>query len=187
MLNCAEPESDAFAMRLLLLRHSKSERGEPGQRDQDRTLNKRGRDDAPKIGAYMALHGLLPNLVLVSTARRTRETWERVGPALGTAPKVTYDDRLYESVPDSILSVIREAPATALTVLVIGHNPGLHDTARLLIASGDVELRERLNEALPTSGFVVIDFAGKDWHKLHPQSGRLEMFVTPRLLASTTD
>jgi phosphohistidine phosphatase len=174
-------------MRLMLLRHAKSERAELGQRDHDRTLNKRGRDDAPKIGAYMARHDFLPDLAFVSTARRTRETWDRVAPELGAEPKVTYDDRLYESVPDSILSVIKETPAAAQTVLVVGHNPGLHDTARLLIASGDVELRERLNEALPTSGLVVIDFAGKDWRKLHPRSGRLEVFVTPRLLASATD
>jgi phosphohistidine phosphatase len=187
MLNCGRLKIDAIAMRLILLRHSKSERGEPGQRDRDRTLNKRGRDDAPKIGAYMARHDFLPSLVLVSPAQRTRETWAGVAPELGAPPRVIFDERLYESGPDSILSVIRETPAAAQTVLVVGHNPGLHDTARLLIASGDVELRERLNEALPTSGLVVIDFAGRDWRKLHPRSGRLEVFVTPRLLASATD
>ena len=56
--------------------------------------------------------------------------------------------------------------------------------ARLLIASGDVEARERLNEGLPTAGLAVIDFAGKDWRKLHPHGGRLERFVTPRSLAA---
>jgi phosphohistidine phosphatase len=75
------------------------------------------------------------------------------------------------------------APAVR-TLLVIGHNPGMHDLARLLIASGDVEARERLNEGLPTSGVAVIDFAGKDWRKLHPSSGRLVVFVTPRSLAA---
>ena len=77
---------------------------------------------------------------------------------------------------------LRRAP-----LLVVGHNPGLHETARLLIASGDVEARERLNEGLPTSGLAVIDFAGRDWEKLHPHSGRLERFVTPRLLKAATD
>ena len=71
--------------------------------------------------------------------------------------------------------------------MVIGHNPGLHETARLLIASGDVEARERLNEGLPTAGLAVIDFAGEDWRKLHPHGGRLERFVTPRSLARPTD
>jgi phosphohistidine phosphatase len=59
------------------------------------------------------------------------------------------------------------------TLLVIGHNPGLHDLARMLIASGDVEARERLNEGLPTAG-----------RKLHVHGGRLERFVTPRSLAA---
>jgi phosphohistidine phosphatase len=66
---------------------------------------------------------------------------------------------------------------------VIGHNPGLHDLARLLIASGDVEARERLNEGLPTAGLAVIEFAAETWRKLHPQGGRLERFVSPRSLA----
>ena len=65
--------------------------------------------------------------------------------------------------------------------MVIGHNPGLHDSARLLIASGDVEARERLNEGLPTAALAVIDFAGENWRKLHARGGRLERFVTPAL------
>ncbi len=78
---------------------------------------------------------------------------------------------------------MKETKPAVRTLLVIGHNPGLHDAARLLIASGDVEARERLNEGLPTSGLAVIDFAGKDWRKLHARGGRLERFVTPRSLA----
>jgi phosphohistidine phosphatase len=56
-----------------------------------------------------------------------------------------------------------------------------------LIASGDMEARERLNEGIPTSGLAVIDFALSGWDKLHPHSGRLERFVTPRLLKAETD
>jgi phosphohistidine phosphatase len=59
--------------------------------------------------------------------------------------------------------------------------------ARLLIASGDVEARERLNEGLPTSGLAIIDFAGNNWRKLHPHGGRLERFVTPSSLAAAND
>ena len=66
-------------------------------------------------------------------------------------------------------AVIKDAPAAAHTLLVVGHNPGLHELALLLIASGDVEARERLREKLPTSGLVVIDFAFDEWGKLHPQ------------------
>ena len=72
-------------------------------------------------------------------------------------------------------------------LLVVGHNPGLHDLAVRLIAAGDVETRERVAEKLPTSGLVVIELAFDDWSKLHPSSGRLERFVSPRLIEAATD
>jgi len=172
-------------MRLLVLRHAKSEKAAPGLNDRDRCLNPRGRADAPRIGGYMAHHSLLPGAAIVSPARRTRETFERVAAAWSAPCPVRYLDRLYNAGPDAILDVMREGSAQIL--LVIGHNPGLHEAARLLIASGDVETRERLNEALPTSGLAVIDFPGNDWRRLDPRSGRLERFVTPRSLKAAAD
>ena len=142
-----------------------------------------GKSDVPVIGAYMAHHALIPDLVMVSTAERTRQTWERVAAALPTPPRVAYEDRLYNAGAEAIIALVKRTAPTVRTLLVVGHNPGLHDTARRLIASGDVETRERLNEGLPTSGLAVIDFAGKDWRKLHPHGGRLERFVSPRSLA----
>jgi len=170
-------------MRLMLLRHAKAEKAEPGQRDQERSLNARGRSDAETIGAYMARHKLLPDLAVVSSSRRTRETWERLFSVLAAEVAVSFEDHLYNARTDAILAVAKQTKSSVRTLLLIGHNPGFHDAARLLIASGDVEARERLNENLPTSGLVVIDFAGKDWRKLHAHGGRLEHFVTPRTLA----
>jgi phosphohistidine phosphatase len=172
-------------MRLLLLRHAKSEKGGPEMDDRDRGLNPRGRADAPRIGGYMAHHGLLPGAALVSPARRTRETFELLIGAWPAPCPVRYVDQLYNAGAEAIVNIIRQASAE--TLLVIGHNPGLHDATRLLIASGEVEARERLNEALPTSGLAVIDFPGRNWRKLHPRSGRLERFVTPRLLKAAAD
>jgi phosphohistidine phosphatase len=171
-------------MRLMLLRHAKSEKAEPGTRDHERGLNARGQNDAPLIGAYMARHALVPDLVVVSTAERTRETWDRLAAALSARPRVAYEDRLYNAGAEAILALVRKTEPGVRTLLVIGHNPGLLDVARLLIASGDVEARERLNEGLPTSGLAVIDFAAKTWRKLHPHGGRLERFVSPRSLAA---
>jgi phosphohistidine phosphatase len=171
-------------MRLILLRHAKTEKAEGGMRDHERRINARGENDAPLIGAYMARHRLIPDRVLVSTATRTRQTWERVAGELSSKPRVVYEDRLYNAGGDAIVALVKETKPDAGALLVIGHNPGLHDAARLLIASGDVEARERLNEGLPTSGLAVIDFAGKDWRKLHPSGGRLVVFVSPRSLAA---
>lgn len=184
MLDCHMLEIDPAAMRLLVLRHAKSEKAEPGMPDRDRPLNARGQRDAATIGAYIARHRLAPDLALVSTAQRTHETWERVAAALSMPPAPIYEERLYNAGGNAILAVIRQIDGIARTLLVIGHNPGLHDLARTLIASGDVEWRERLNEGLPTAGLAVIDFAVENWRKLHAHGGRLERFVTPRSLAA---
>jgi phosphohistidine phosphatase len=187
MLDCRAREIDAAAMRLMLLRHAKSEKAEPGQQDRDRRLNARGRGDAARMGAYMAQHGLVPDRALVSPAMRTRETWECVGPALAKRPPVDYVERLYESRPEMILAAIREVDVSASSLLVIGHNPSLQEMAAALIGTGDVDGRERLDEGLPTAGLVVIDFAGLDWPGLRPRGGRLERLVTPPLLKAATD
>jgi phosphohistidine phosphatase len=174
-------------MRLLIFRHAKADKGVPGTRDRDRPLNPRGHQDAARMGAYMAHHAMLPDRVLVSPSRRTRETWDSLADAFSNDIPVECEDRLYDATPQAIIRVIRDTEGGARSLLVVGHNPGLQEAARMLIASGDVGARERLNEGLPTSGLAVIDFAGDDWAKLHPQSGRLERFVTPRELRAATD
>jgi phosphohistidine phosphatase len=180
MLDCHPREIDAADMQLMLLRHAKAEKAAPGMRDRDRRLNARGRGDAAMIAAYMVRHDLQPRRVLVSSAQRTRETWACMAEAFAAAP-VAYEDRLYESGPEPVLAVIRELGRSAPTLLVIGHNPGLHDTARLLVAPTTREARQ-IEDGLPTAGLVVIDFPGQDWRKLALRSGRLARFVTPRLI-----
>ena len=168
--------------RLILLRHAKTEAAPPGQKDLSRALLERGRKDAVRIGAYMATHALTPDRVLVSPARRTQETWKHLSSAFTPAPAATTIEKLYEATPHAILAAIKDAPASAHTLLVVAHNPGLHEVALMLIASGDIDARERLHEKLPTSGLAIVDFAIDDWNRLHPQSGRLERFVSPRTL-----
>jgi phosphohistidine phosphatase len=174
-------------MRLLILRHAKAEKAEPGTRDRDRPLATRGHKDARRIGSYLAHHGLTPDLAMVSPARRTRETWETLTAAWPLPPPADFDEQLYNGSARTVLDSLREAGVAHDVLLVIGHNPGLHELARLLVATGEVEPRERLNEGLPTAGLVVIDFAGKDWRTLHAEGGRLVRFVTPSLLKASTD
>ena len=173
--------------RLLLFRHAKAERSEPGTQDLSRVLIDRGRKDAGKIGIYMAGHALVPDRVLLSPAARSQETWKYAVTAFHPAPAAMSTERLYDATPDVILGVIEDIPASAHTLLVIGHNPGLHELALMLIASGDIIARERLREKLPTAGLVIIDFAFDDWSKLRPQSGRLERFVTPKALETAAN
>ncbi|HML06564.1 MAG TPA: histidine phosphatase family protein [Xanthobacteraceae bacterium] len=172
--------------RLLLLRHAKTERPKPGEPDRDRRLTSRGRADAPIIGAYMTRHGLVPDLALVSPVTRAEETWALVAAAFAKEPQVVEDERIYNAGPEKLISIIRKT-GDARALLVVGHNPGLHELAVALIASGDVEARERVSEKLPTSGLVVIDLPVDDWSRLRPNSGRLERFVSPRLIEAATD
>ena len=172
--------------RLMLLRHAKTASAEPGENDRDRKLTARGRADAPVIGAYIAHHRLVPDLALVSPAVRAEETWDLVAGALPAQPRLVKDERIYNASPRRLSTLIRETRQAA-SILLVGHNPGLHELAVSLIASGDVDARERLFEKLPTCGLVVIDLPFDDWSKLHANSGRLERFVTPGLITSATE
>jgi phosphohistidine phosphatase len=173
--------------RLMLLRHAKSDWTVPGARDHDRPLNPRGREAAPKMGAYMARHALLPDLVVASTATRVAETLDLMLAAFETPPKIVSERRVYEANADGLLAIAKETPAAAHSLLLVGHNPGIGDLASMLIAAGDVETRQRLIEKFPTAGLAVIDFAVDDWGKLHRRGGRLDRFVTPRALETATD
>jgi phosphohistidine phosphatase len=173
--------------RLLLLRHAKAERLQAGGRDQDRVLAQRGRADAKTLGAYLARHALIPDRALVSTSARTRETWTLLAAATGETPPVNFDERLYDAAPQTILQAIKETGPDTDTLMVIGHNPGLQELAATLVASGDIEARERLGREFPTSALVIITFAVESWNGVHPRAGRLEHFVTPGWLAAATD
>jgi phosphohistidine phosphatase len=171
----------------MLLRHAKSDRSEPGASDHDRPLNPRGMETAARVGAYIAHHALTPDLVLCSTARRARDTWAVLAKALEAAPPAKYDARLYNAGSDALLAAARETPSKVHSLMMVGHNPGLHEFAVLLIAAGDVDERERLREKLPTAGLVVIDFAIDAWSALHREGGRLDRFVVPGALDTATD
>jgi phosphohistidine phosphatase len=172
--------------RLMLLRHAKSDRSVAGMRDHDRPLNARGREAAPGIGAYMATHALVPDLVICSTAARARETWDLVAAALGQSPKVRYDERIYQNDPGVLLEIVRTI-AGGNTVLLVGHNPSFQMFSELVVASGHGDARQRLREKFPTAGLAVIDFAIEAWDRVHPHSGRLDRMITPRLLDNAAD
>lgn len=164
--------------RLILLRHAKSDRP-AGVADHERPLNDRGRRAAPSVGARLAEEGLRPDLALVSTATRTRETWEAISAALG-APETRWQREIYEAPANRILRVIRDAPDSAWTVIVVGHNPGLGELATELAGDGARAARNRLGLEFPTAAYVVIDFDTDRWADIAPGQGRLDRFVRPR-------
>src|SRR5215216_4526486 len=173
--------------RLMLLRHAKSDRSDPGARDHDRVLNPRGRESAPRIGAYMASHGLVPDLVICSTATRARETWNLVVPAFGTPPKLVHEERIYKNDPAILLDLVKTTRSGVHGLLLVGHNPSLQVFADLMTASGHGDARQRLREKFPTAALAVIDFPIDQWDRLHPHSGRLDRLITPGLLDAAPD
>lgn len=173
--------------RLMLLRHAKSDWPSAPIGDHERPLSARGRDAAPKMGAYMARQGLAPDLTLCSTSVRTRQTYEHIAAALQSRADVMFDPRLYHAAPELMIEVIRETRPDTHALLLIGHNPGMQELAELLIVSGDSDLRQRVVEKFPTCALAVIDFPLDDWCELQPRTGRIDRFVTPRTIGVSSD
>jgi phosphohistidine phosphatase len=171
--------------RLVLLRHGKSD-WLGGVKDMDRPLAARGREAVPRVAAHLADEQLFPDLALVSPARRARETWELARPRLGEVPERS-EPRIYEAPPERLLAVIREVDAAVRMLLLVGHNPGFEDLAKLLVGHGDRYAFARLAKKYPTAGLAVIDFAIEDWAGVKPGAGRLDRFVTPKSLGQDED
>jgi phosphohistidine phosphatase len=164
--------------RLILLRHAKSSWAEPGLDDHARPLNDRGRHDAPRIGAWLAREGHLPEAALVSTAARTQATWAGLGPAFAAVPVILRGD-IYEAPPGTLLAALRAAPAEAGSVLMLGHNPGMGALARMLLA--DPPATPAFLK-FPTAATAVIDLPVETWSEAAPGIGTLRAFVTPATL-----
>jgi phosphohistidine phosphatase len=170
-------------LRLMLLRHAKSDWSRPGMPDRDRPLNARGREAAPRMAAHISSRDLVPQRALVSVAVRTQETWKLITPFFPRKPETIFERRLYEATPHVILSMIKETPESISSLLVLGHNPGLQTLALALIGSGDRQARDDLAGKFPTTGLAVIDFITGPWSALRPGTGKLDRFVTPRGLS----
>ena len=163
---------------LYLLRHAKTKLAEPGQADRDRALAPRGRRVAPEIGAYMAEEGMIPDLVLCSTAVRTRETFALLLEGLHTKPKVLFEEELYLAEAETILSVVSEIPDTAQRVLVVGHNPGLHELAHHLARHSETDAAQTLASRFPTGALARYGLEG-DWSDV-ARLAQLVSYKTPR-------
>ncbi len=172
--------------RLMLLRHAKAV---PLRElaDEERPLSGRGREALPAVGAFMARHALTPDLALISPVLRARETWELLLPAWPMPPRHRLEPRLYAAPAELLHLLVRETPAEVQSLLLIGHNPGFEQFARVIAGSGEAEALARFANKMPTASLAVIDLALDDWKQLEPQRGRLERFVTPKSLGKTDE
>jgi phosphohistidine phosphatase len=161
---------------LELLRHAKSSWADPDIADHDRPLNARGRTAAALVGRHMHEQTPAPDLVLCSSATRTRQTLQLL--ELGAGAQVRFEDELYGAGAAGLLAQLRAVPATVGTVLLIGHNPGIEDLTRMLDRDGLTSVQK-----FPTAALAVLRFDIGAWKELHPGIGHLVTFFTPRDLA----
>jgi phosphohistidine phosphatase len=154
--------------RLIVLRHAKS--AWPGDvDDHERPLGPRGLRDAPRAGRWLRENRYLPDLVVCSTAKRTRETWGLVAAELPEEPPVEYDDVLYGAGFEELLDVARRAPGGVSTLALVGHEPGVSEITLHLAGEDAID-------RFPTGAIAVLAVAGG----LEAGSGRLEQFFRPR-------
>jgi phosphohistidine phosphatase len=164
--------------RLILVRHAKSDRTGGGP-DHDRPLANRGRRDAPVIGRWLRDAGLVPDLVICSSARRARETWELAAAELGSEVAVEYDRRVYDASADDLLDVATQAPEAVQRLLMVGHNPATQAFAVNLAGSAEGDTLQQVEDDFGTSALAVLEVPSK-WSELTTGGARLLQFAKPR-------
>lgn len=178
--------------RLILFRHAKSSWTDSGLADHDRPLAPRGRRAAPAMARWLHDHDFLPRRVVCSSALRTRQTWSllaEVWETLGAdgLPDVVVDRDLYLAHPGDIRAVVTESPMDLDALMLVGHNPGLHDLAATLATPGATRSHRRLARKFPTAAVAVLDFDVERWSDLRPGEGRLVAFMRPKDLPDAED
>lgn len=167
-------------MELILFRHAKSRAHGADLEDHDRDLDDRGASDAPRMGAMIAAQGLVPDLVFCSTAKRARRTWELAAASIPDPIEAVLLRELYLASPDRMLALVRARAGLARRVLLVGHNPGLHELAVQLAAEGEPALLARLADKFPTAALAHLVSAGDGRDALETQGARLLGFWRPR-------
>lgn len=163
---------------LWLLRHAKSSWDDPALPDHDRPLAPRGERAVSRLARHVAQERIRPRLVLCSSAERARATLAPLATALGD-PTVEVEPALYAAPVERLLARARALPGEVDDVLVVGHDPGLHDLATLLARPS--ALAEQVARKLPTGGLVTLRL-DCDWDELGPASADVAAFVVPREL-----
>ncbi len=164
------------ACRLLLLRHARAvtaQEEESDASDRSRALSPGGRRDAAALGEQLRQRALAPEQALVSPALRTRETFDLLCPFAPASPRSTFPDALYLAAPRTLLAMLRERDEARGSLLLVGHNPGLHELA--LILTGGHEL---LRAGFPTCTLALFGFEGS-WAGLAPRGARLLEVLRP--------
>ena len=171
-----------MTVRLWLLRHAKSSWDDPDMEDVERPLAPRGARAADRMRDYLDAEDIRPDLVLCSSALRTRETLARILPGLGPELTVRIEPSVYSFDADALLQRLQQLPADVGSVMLVGHNPAMQELASLLAAEG--ERLDELRKGFPTAALAELNLPVGSWPELAPGTGRLTRFIVPRELSS---
>ncbi|WP_417693666.1 SixA phosphatase family protein [Roseibium sp.] len=174
-------------LRLLLLRHAKSDWSNPALDDFDRPLNQRGEKVTEVMAEYINETCPPPDLILCSTSVRTRQTLKGLLDHIAVDTDIQLRGELYEDSEEDYLPLLQNLDSVAETVLLIGHNPATEDTASRLYGTGSQVAFADLSEKYPTGALTVLTFPISRWTDLREGSGTLERFIKPRDLMDATD
>ena len=170
---------DSFGVRTLVaVRHAKSS-WDHDVEDHDRPLSGRGRRDADALGRLLVQRSLVPELVLCSTAARTRETWERAHAIGAPAGEVRLVRGIYHAWVPELVRLLRQTPDDISTVLLLGHSPGIPDLVDHLCVRTDSADWAQLDQKYPTSGVAVVAVP-VPWRELCSSTAELDSFAVPR-------
>ena len=165
---------------LYVLRHAKSSWEDETLTDHERPLSPRGIRDAKRIAKHLGTLHAPADVVLLSSAVRTRQTLALVKSSLGEA-SVQVEDGLYGATADALLERLRDIPESAHSALVIGHNPGLEDLVLLLAAPG--HLRAEVAVKFPTSALATLDLGDRTWSSVSQGDAQIVGYTTPKRLS----
>ena len=168
--------------RLILMRHAKSSWDEPGLRDHDRPLSKRGYRSCRLIGKTLRDAGILPEEAVVSSALRCLETWHGLKSAARLSIAHREEPDLYHAGTAGMLKLLRSSRES--TVLMLGHNPGTVVFASMILKESSLMATHAQFRRFPTAATAVVDFDIVSWSDLVLATGELVDFWIPRELES---
>jgi phosphohistidine phosphatase len=156
------------------MRHAKAEPF--SSTDRARRLTDRGRAEAARVGSYLRERGIRPEHAVVSSAERTRQTWQALEETLGCGATAVFDDAVYSGSTDVLLEALRAVPEDVLVLAFVGHQPTVGSLAHLLEdGEGDQEALHRMLHGFPPASVAVFEVEGS-WEELGPERGRLVGF-----------
>lgn len=159
---------------ILIMRHAKSSWDDPSLKDFDRPLNKRGRKDAPRMGRYLLSMGLVPDLIVSSSAVRAKRTVELLSDAAGIRlDQIQWDRTLYDNGAEAYINAVQRSPSDFETVMVAGHNPTVEKVIKRLSS-------EKIERRVTTANIACFKSSADQWVDISEKNTIFKWLVGPK-------